>query len=262
MRFCSLGSGSGGNATVIEASQGITTTRVLVDCGFSERELGRRLARAGLEIGQIDALFVTHEHGDHVGCALTVAQRHRLPLWTSRGTWKAVARRRGADSFDASLLHLCRADESLPIGDLCLHPFAVPHDAAEPLQLRLEDGHRRLGVLTDLGSPTPGVIAALQRCDALLLECNHDERLLREGRYPWPLKHRILGTHGHLSNASAAEILAACLHDDLQLVAAAHLSEENNRPALALAALAAACGGEGPRLVAADQTAGLDWQQL
>ena len=262
MRFCSLGSGSGGNATVVEASQGITTTRVLIDCGFSERELKRRLARAGLEIEQIDAVFVTHEHSDHVGSALTLAQRHRLPLWTSRGTWKAVAHRRGAEGFDAALLHFCRSGEAMPIGDLLLNPFAVPHDAAEPLQLRLEDGQRRLGVLTDIGSPTPSVVEALQRCDALLLECNHDEQLLREGRYPWPLKHRILGTHGHLSNASAAQILTECRHPGLQLVAAAHLSEENNRPELALAALGEACEGVAPRLLAADQAQGLDWQQL
>ena len=117
-------------------------------------------------------------------------------------------------------------------------------------------------MLTDIGSPTRGVIEALQRCDALLLECNHDEQLLREGRYPWPLKRRILGTHGHLSNASAAEILSACLHPGLQLVAAAHLSEENNRPELALSALAEACSAAGPRIVAADQVQGLAWQEL
>lgn len=263
LRFCSLGSGSAGNATVIEASQGITTTRLLVDCGFSERELKRRLARVGLDAEDLDGVFVTHEHGDHVGCALALAQRHRLPLWTSRGTWRALqSQPRFSDRLDPALLQLCGDGAQLSIGDLLIRPFAVPHDAQEPLQLSASDGALKLGVLTDIGSSAPRVLEALQACDALLLECNHDEDMLRKGRYPPALKRRILGSHGHLSNEAAAAILADCLHEGLRLVAAAHLSEHNNRPELARAALAGIRGADQLELQIADQAQGLDWQRL
>lgn len=262
MRFCSLGSGSGGNATAIEASQGITSTRVLIDCGFSERELKRHLARAGLVPEDLQALFITHEHGDHVGCALTLSQRYRIPLWTSRGTWRAIASTRNAAAFDQALLHLCRSGDLLELGDLQLQPFGVPHDANEPLQLRASDGQRRFGLLTDTGSSTPALIAELQGCDAMLLECNHDEDMLRAGRYPPSLKRRILGSHGHLSNAAAAQILADCQHAGLKRVAAAHLSEQNNTPALAALALASTLGAAPEDILVASQAEGLDWQSV
>lgn len=198
MRFCSLGSGSSGNSTLVEASQGITSTRLLVDAGFSARELTRRLARAGCTPAELDALFITHEHGDHIGCALAFASRHRLPLMMSRGTWRAV----GSADFDPALLRIVKSGEIVALGDLELRPFAVPHDAQEPLQLTLGDGAARLGLLTDLGCAPDDVAAALAGCRALLLECNHDEALLRDGPYPPSLKKRILGSHGHLSNAA------------------------------------------------------------
>lgn len=234
MRFCSLGSGSGGNATLVEGSQGITTTRVLIDAGFSERELTKRLARAGCTPGDVDAIFITHEHGDHVGCSVAFARRHRIPMIMSRGTWRAV----GSEDFDDSLLRLTRCGETIGLGDLELRPFAVPHDANEPLQLCLGDGAVRLGVVTDLGCAPAAVAQALAHCQALLLECNHDEAMLRLGPYPPSLQRRILGTHGHLSNEAAADLLSRCLHGGLGTVIAAHLSEKNNSPELARAALA------------------------
>ncbi len=258
MRFCSLGSGSGGNATLIEASQGITSTQVLVDCGFSLRELTKRLQRAGSSPEQLCAVFITHEHGDHAGCALTLAIKHRVPIFTSRGTWRAI----GQPDFDPKLLHFVRSDEHVALGDLELQPFAVPHDAQEPLQLRLSDGLHRMGLITDIGSLTPYVAAALQGCHALLLECNHDEELLRTSSYPASLKRRILGTHGHLSNASAAELLTQCLHGQLQHVVAAHLSASNNTPALAAAALAEILGRPVAEIPIADQVLGLPWLSL
>lgn len=263
MRFCSLGSGSGGNASLVEASQGITSTLLLVDCGFSLRELTRRLARAGCTPEQLDGVFITHEHGDHVGCALSLCRRHRVPLWTSRGTWRAISQRHGAPELPPELLHLVRDDEQVALGDLSLQPFAVPHDAAEPLQLLCEDGRHRLGLLTDVGSAPEPLIQRLQGLDGLLLECNHDEEMLRNGPYPASLKRRILGTHGHLSNALAGEILARCGHADLQWVVAAHLSERNNLPALAFEALAQALDDRSPeRVLVADQGQGLDWLTL
>lgn len=149
IRFCSLGSGSTGNATVVEASGGITTTRLLVDAGFSMRELELRLARAGLDPTDLDAVFVTHEHSDHIGCAIAFAEKHRLGVWMSRGTWRAIGEKSVPER-----LGFVRDGEKVALGDLELYPFTVAHDAAEPLQLRCSDGNASLGVLTDLGSIT------------------------------------------------------------------------------------------------------------
>ncbi|HEY5323289.1 MAG TPA: MBL fold metallo-hydrolase [Caldimonas sp.] len=257
MRFRSIGSGSGGNATVVEASSGITTTRLLVDAGFSLKELDLRLARAGLAASDLDAVFVTHEHGDHIGCALALAEREQLPLWMSRGTWRATG------GFGApATLRFARDAEPIAIGDIEVHPFTVAHDAAEPLQLRCGDGGLRLVVLTDLGSITAHMIDNVAGCDAIVLECNHDAAMLASSRYPPSLKARIGGRFGHLSNATAAEILARCASARLQHVVAAHLSRENNRPDLARAALAACFGGAGEAIVVADPLAGFDWLQL
>lgn len=257
MRFCSLGSGSTGNATLVEARSGGTTSRVLIDCGFSLRELEVRLGRAGLQASDIDAVFVTHEHGDHVGCAATLAKRHAIPVWMSRGTWRAI----NAPDLDGQL-HFARDGEPIAVGDLSLMPYTVPHDAAEPLQLRCSDGARHLGILTDAGSITPHLLDHLAGCDALLLECNHDSELLAASSYPASLKARIGGRHGHLSNDTAARILATCLHAGLRHLVAAHLSEQNNRPDLARAALAAACGAAIDEVIVADPLRGFDWLAL
>ena len=258
MRFCSLGSGSAGNALVVEAGRGNAVTRVLIDSGFSLRELETRLARVGLTVYELDAVFVTHEHGDHVGCALTLARRHAIPLWTSRGTWRAI----GQPALPDGLLRFARDGDTVVIGDLVLQPFTVPHDALEPLQLSCTDGQRRLGVLTDVGSSTAYLVAQLQRCDALVLECNHDRQLLADSGYPASLKARVGGPLGHLANDTAAQILAQCHHAGLRHIVAAHLSERNNRAALAAAALADACGASAEEIVVADPLHGVDWLTL
>lgn len=257
IRFRSLGSGSGGNATVVEATGGITTTRLLVDAGFSLRELDARLARAGLAASDLDAVFVTHEHGDHIGCAMALAERDALPLWMSRGTWRAA----GGPVAPAGL-RFARDAEPIAVGDLELHPFTVAHDAAEPLQLRCSDGSARLAVLTDLGSITAHMLDNVAGCDALFLECNHDAAMLAQSRYPPSLKARIGGRFGHLSNDTAVEILAACLSSRLRHVVAAHLSRENNRPAIARAALAAVWGCAGEDIVVADPAQGCAWLRI
>ena len=258
MRFCSLGSGSAGNATLVEVTSGTTTSRLLIDCGFSLRELQTRLARIGLGCDDLDAVFITHEHGDHVGCALTLARRHALPLWMSRGTWRAI----GQPELPPPLLQFAHDGQAIAIGDLQLMPYTVTHDALEPLQLRLTDGARHLGMLTDAGSITPHLIASLQRCDALLLECNHDSEMLANSNYPASLKARIGGRLGHLSNDNAARILAACAHDRLRHLVAAHLSERNNSPALARAALAGAFDIRCDEIVVADPRHGFGWLEL
>ena len=258
MRFCSLGSGSAGNATLVEVSSGTTTSRVLIDCGFSLRELHARLARIGLVCDDLDAVFITHEHGDHVGCALALARRHAVPLWMSRGTWRAI----GQPELSPDLLQFARDGQAITIGDLQLLPYTVTHDALEPLQLRLSDGALHLGVLTDAGSITPHLLASLQRCDALLLECNHDREMLANSGYPASLKARIGGRLGHLANDTAAQILASCVHAGLQHLVAAHLSERNNTPGLARAALAGVCSVAADEIVVADPLLGFDWLDL
>lgn len=258
MRFCSLGSGSSGNATLIEARGGARCTRVLVDCGFTQKELAVRLARHGLGPADLDAVFVTHEHGDHVGCALALARRHGVPLWMSRGTWRAI----GAPELAEGLLRFASDGEPIEVGDLRLSPYTVPHDAAEPLQLTLDDGARKLGILTDVGSLTAHLRRALEACEALLLECNHEPAMLAASSYPASLKARVGGPLGHLANGVAAELLADCRHDRLRHVVAAHLSQQNNRPALAAAALAEALRAAPEDIVVADAVQGFDWLDL
>ena len=257
MRFCSLGSGSGGNAAVVEARSGFALSRVLVDCGFSLRELERRMARVALVPADIDAVFITHEHGDHVGCALSLARRHQLPLWMSRGTWQAIG-----EPELPGLLNIARDGHEITVGDLQLTPFSVPHDAREPLQLRCTDGTRALGIFTDAGSITPHVLAHLQGLDALLIECNHDRGLLAASAYPASVKARIGGHFGHLANDTAAEALASCWHRSMQHLVAAHLSQRTNHPELARAALADACGADADDIVVADPQTGFAWLSL
>jgi phosphoribosyl 1,2-cyclic phosphodiesterase len=254
LRFKSLGSGSAGNGTLIESHNGAHTTRVLVDCGFGVRQLDQRLALAGIPAGHIDAIFITHEHGDHVGCAPQWALQHRIPVWMSQGTYAAI----GAPELDG-LLQVARDMETIELGGLQLHPFTVPHDAREPLQLRCTHGEAQLGILTDLGHATPHVLEQLMGCQAMLLECNHDPDLLAASRYPTFLKKRVGGMYGHLANQAAAEIAHSLQQGGLRQVVAAHLSEKNNHPSLALAALAQIPGGETLQLGVANAAQGSDW---
>ena len=257
IRFCSLGSGSNGNATLVEATSGITTTRLLIDAGFSLRELETRLARTGLGLGDLDAIFVTHEHGDHVGCAITLAVQRRLPLWMSRGTWRAIGPLPAPPD-----LRFARDGEAIAVGDIEVRPFTVAHDAAEPLQLCAGDGAQRLAVVTDIGSVTAHVAENVGGCQAMILECNHDSGMLAASRYPASLRARIGGRYGHLSNAAAVDFLRAGIGRGLRHLVAGHLSRENNKPDLARAALAEGWGSQPADVVVADQATGFGWLTL
>lgn len=239
LRFRSLASGSAGNATLVEARCGLQTSRVLIDCGLGQRQLSQRLAAVDRSIEQIDAIFITHEHGDHVGCALQVAARHRIALWMSVGTWQHLEPRAQTADLDLDL-HFAADGDVLALGAVELRPFTVPHDAREPLQLHCSDGDRRLGLLTDLGHASPHALRELAGCHSLLLESNHDPELLAQSSYPEFLKRRIAGSLGHLSNSQAAAALQQLQHPQLKQVVAAHLSERTNRPELARQALAEA----------------------
>ena len=254
MRFRSLGSGSSGNASVVEATLGLHTSRVLVDCGLGIRQLEARLGQAGLQASQLDAVFITHEHADHIGCAFAFASRYALPLWMSRGTFAALGPR--AENYPVSFASDCQPIE---IGALELRPFTVPHDAREPLQLRCTNGQRHLGILTDLGHVSGHVAAQLAGVHALLLECNHDRSLLKQSSYPPFLKARVGGRLGHLCNEEAALLAQALNHNSLGHVVAAHLSEQNNRPELAQQALALALGRQPSEVLTANASEGCVW---
>jgi phosphoribosyl 1,2-cyclic phosphodiesterase len=251
LRFASLGSGSRGNGTVIESG----STRILIDCGFSETDTRRRLARLALEPGDLDAILVTHEHSDHIRGVARFSGKHDLPVWLSHGTHQQA----NDDILKVNLIH---GHEPFSIGDLQIFPVPVPHDAREPLQFVVSDGNWRLGLLTDTGSITAHIQEMLDKVDALLLECNHDVDMLMEGTYPPALKERVGGRLGHLSNDQAAELLNALDRSKLQHVIAMHLSEKNNTPELARTTLCDVldCGIE--EVPAACQDDGFDWREL
>jgi phosphoribosyl 1,2-cyclic phosphodiesterase len=254
--FKNLGSGSTGNATLVEAC-GIRKARLLVDCGLGRKQLSVRLQQASLDEQALDAIFITHEHSDHIGCARQLALQHRVPVWMSRGTYEAL----GRPDFDG-LLRFAADGQTIDLGELQITPFTVPHDAREPLQLSCSDGRYKLGVLTDLGHATEHVLAHLAGCHALLLECNHDADLLAQSTYPAFLKKRVGGPYGHLSNAAAAAIAQAVAHPGLTHLVAAHLSMQNNRPELALSALTQAGANLWSALSVADPQRGSLWVQV
>lgn len=253
MRFISLGSGSRGNATLIETA----AARVLVDCGFGIREMERRLGLAGVDPASVEALLITHEHGDHLRGAIPFARRHGARLLGSNGTFRGI----DIDSrvrFEAINPHA----DGIPLADITVHPIPVPHDSREPVQYLFAADGKRFGMLTDAGSITPHAVERLRGCDALMLECNHDPDMLRDGPYPWSLKRRVAGDHGHLSNRQAAQLLAGLDTARLRWLAAAHLSEKNNRPELALRALLEVDHGLEERIRILSQDRISDWCEV
>jgi phosphoribosyl 1,2-cyclic phosphodiesterase len=253
MRFALLGSGSEGNALVVQVGQ----SHVLLDCGFSLSETQLRLARLGLQAGQLDGIVVTHEHGDHISGVARLARKFNLPVWLTHGT----LRTQNAAFAELSITEI---NPHLPfaIGDVQVQPYPVPHDAAEPVQFVFSDGVRRLGVLTDAGSATPHIEATLNGCHALVLECNHDARMLAEGDYHYSLKQRVGGRYGHLNNADAAALLKSLDISRLQHIVAAHLSRKNNAVELAVAALSGVLCWPPEQVAVATQEQGLDWREI
>ena len=252
LRYAYLGSGSRGNSALI--SDGDVT--VMLDCGFSLKEAERRLARLAVDPEQIDALLVTHEHADHIAGVGAFARRYDTAVYLTAGT-EASGR--------AGRLPVCERvyfDDPIAVGELTMTPVPVPHDAREPVQYVFESRGRRLGILTDLGHVTPVVREAFGRCDALVVECNHDLDMLHEGPYPPALKERVAGRYGHLNNAQAADLLASTEQSRLQHVLAVHVSEKNNTPQLARDALRDVTSAPDLDVSVACQDEGTPWREI
>ncbi|MGW8267560.1 MAG: MBL fold metallo-hydrolase [Longimicrobiales bacterium] len=251
MRVTVLGSGSKGNAILVEARQ----TRILVDAGFSARDLEGRLVGVGVGPEEIQAILITHDHGDHTRGMGVFARRFGTPIYLTEATQGAChSLLKGGEET-----RTYRAGFPFSIGDVVVEPFLTVHDATDPVAVAVRDPETGLktGVATDLGRPTTQVRHALSGCDLLILEANHDEALLHQGPYPWSVKSRIASSHGHLSNDAAANLALELLHPRLAGVILAHLSGECNSPALAEAVVGRAlkeAGYRGLLRVAAQDT--------
>ena len=252
MRIAALGSGSKGNAVLLQSS----ARTLMIDCGFGLRETEKRLAGIGLAPSEISAILVTHEHQDHISGVESFAARHSLPVYMTEGTfrsWKHKVRVKPTK---------LRAGESITIGDLKIVPVAVPHDAREPVQFVFSCGDLKVGVLTDLGSLTPHLVEAYEGCHALLVEANHDQEMLRNGPYPSSLKRRVGGNWGHLNNGQTAEFISRVnTAGILKNLIVGHISEQNNQIELAEKALGLQLESV-EQVLFASQDQPMDWIEL
>ena len=260
MRFASLGSGSAGNCMVIEQASLVSTTRLLLDCGFGVSELVKRLQRLELAPEQISGILVTHEHDDHAKGAFKFAAKYSIPVWLSHGTFRMCERYMPVNA--AVVTHIIDSHTKFQIEHIEISPYPVPHDAREPTQFTFSDGQTKLGVLTDAGASTQHIEQVLSGCDALVLECNHDLNMLEMGAYPYSLKKRVGSRLGHLDNASAAALLAKLDNSKLKHIIAAHLSAKNNTPELAKKALSQVVNCEHDWVGIAAQDAGFAWRSF
>jgi phosphoribosyl 1,2-cyclic phosphodiesterase len=239
LRFRVLGSGSAGNATLVEGGG----ARVLIDAGLGSRQLAERLQSAGVDPASLDAVFVSHEHGDHARGALGFSAKWGVPLALTPGTFRAA----GLDGGKLPAWEALAPGETRAIRKLSVRAVAVPHDAASPLAFVVSAGAFSFGHATDLGHLGRGLVEAFRTCDAVLVESNYDPAMLRDGPYPWALKERILGPFGHLSNRDVGRLLEKGLGEACRHVVLAHLSRKNNHPELALQAAEEALSRAGRR---------------
>lgn len=256
MRFASIGSGSAGNGLIVEKNN----TRLLLDCGFGLKDAVERLSKLSLTPEQINGILVTHEHEDHAGGVFKLARKYGIPVWLTHGTLKMLER--FLPSGHDIQLHIIDSHQKFSIQDLSIHPYAVPHDAREPVQFTFEDGAYKLGVLTDTGISTPHIEHMLTACNALVLECNHDLEMLMKGPYTWSLKNRVNSRLGHLDNNTSAALLAKLDNRKLQHLIAAHLSEKNNHPEIVKRVMSATLNCEQEWIGIACQHEGFQWRSL
>lgn len=257
MRIASLGSGSKGNATIVATGNvAARNPAVLVDCGFSLKDLQRRAAHKDFLLSDIAAILVTHEHSDHCSGVAALSRSLKIPVYLTHGTY-ASGRVEGCYET-----HCFNADDVLHLAGMSVHSVAVPHDAREPVQYVFERQAGRIGILTDLGCVTAHVARAFRGCEMLLLEFNHDVEMLAGGPYPQALKRRVAGDWGHLSNQQALALLHEVAGEKLQHLAIAHISEKNNNRETIQAALVAGFPRLREKLVWAQQESGFDWIEL
>jgi len=249
-----LASGSRGNALLVETAG----TRILIDAGLSARQLCRRLDTLGVAPESLDALLITHEHGDHVRGLGPLARRLKLPVYIHTAVVGHLA-----DTGVPGQVREFDEGCDLAVGNLSLRPFPITHDAHAPVGFVIDSPAGKIGIATDLGIATRLVVRHLQDCRILVLESNHDEIMLRDGPYPWPLKQRVRSTHGHLSNRASGALLEQLLWDGLDAVLLAHLSETNNCPDLARAAAGEVLAGQNlcrPQLLVGRQGEPVGWR--
>lgn len=233
MRLCSIASGSSGNCIYV----GSDTTHLLVDVGISGKRTEAGLKELDLSMRDIDGIFITHEHADHIAGLGVLGRKYGIPIYATKGTINAIKNSNAVGELPDELFCPISADEKIVIKDLVCNPMRISHDAAEPVAYRIQHGKKRVGIITDLGNYNDYTVESLKGMDALLLEANHDVNMLQVGPYPYYLKQRILGDRGHLSNERAGQLLCSLLHDKLQSVMLGHLSKENNLPELAYEAV-------------------------
>jgi phosphoribosyl 1,2-cyclic phosphodiesterase len=245
LRVCVLGSGSKGNCTYIESPE----VRFLVDAGLSAREIERRLRQIERSPETLDGILISHEHSDHVNGVGALARRYKLRVYANPATWQRAQHVAGV----VDDLHEFSTGTPFLLRDVVVDPFSLPHDADDPVAFRLSWRRRTMAIVTDLGYPSQLVRERMRGCHLLVLEANHDDAMLKAGPYPWPLKQRIGGKSGHLSNLQSSQLLRDVLHDELEYVVLAHLSEINNRPDLARLTAEEILGSRGTRLCVAAQ---------
>ena len=229
MRMCPLASGSSGNCIYI----GSSNTHLLVDIGVSGKKAEAGLNSIGLTGKDINGILITHEHSDHIQGLGVFSRKYGIPMYATWATIEAIGTVKSLGNIDSTLFKIVRPDEVFQVGDITVNPMRISHDAADPVAYRFRKGDKNLAVCTDLGCYTDYTSKCLSGMDVLLLEANHDIRMLENGSYPYPLKMRILGEKGHLSNEASGKLLSSVLHDNVRKIYLGHLSLENNYPDLA-----------------------------
>ena len=235
MRFVSIASGSSGNCIYA----GTENTHILIDAGISARRMEQGLTDIGVKGSELDGIVITHEHSDHVKGLGVLARKFGIPIYSTEGTLQEIRGMKCLGEYPEELLTPVRPDVDFAIGDMVLEPFRIDHDAADPVGYRIRGGRRSVAVATDMGCYNDYIVEHLKGVNGILLEANHDVNMLQVGTYPYPLKQRILGRLGHLSNDNAGRLLCEILHDDLKSIVLGHLSRENNYEALAYATVCA-----------------------
>lgn len=229
MKLCSIASGSSGNCICV----GSDDTTILIDVGISGKRVEQGLNTIDMTTKDIDGILVTHEHSDHIKGLGVIARKHKIPIYATPGTIKAILGSTSVGKIPQDIFCPIEADQRFIISDLEINPFSISHDAAQPVGYRVNYGEQSIGIATDLGKYNDYIVDKLQGLDVLLLEANHDVNMLQVGSYPYYLKQRILGDRGHLSNEVAGRLLCELLHDRLKAIMLGHLSRENNYEELA-----------------------------